>query len=74
MELYEADPLPEVCLNCQEDDCYNCDYAGLRWLMSRYDELRIKRMGLVKAIERYERQIKAIDEEMKMLENENKAD
>ena len=31
MCLIEANPLLQVCVNCKEEDCYNCDYAGLRW-------------------------------------------
>ena len=69
MEWIEANPLPAVCQNCQEDDCYNCDYAGERWTLSKADELRVKRKMLVKAIECYERQIKAIDAELEVLEN-----
>ena len=69
MEWIEANPLPAVCQNCQEDDCYNCDYAGERWTLSKADELRVKRKMLVKAIERLERQVKAIDAELEVLEN-----
>ena len=69
MEWIEANPLPAVCQNCQEEECYNCDYAGERWTLSKADELRVKRKMLVKAIERYERQIKAIDAELEVLEN-----
>lgn len=28
MEWIEANPLPAECQSCQEEDCYNCDYAG----------------------------------------------
>jgi len=69
MEWIEANPLPPECVECQEEDCYNCDYAGKRWTLSRADELRIKRKMAVKAIERFQRQLKAIDAELEVLEN-----
>ena len=69
MEWIEADPLPPACQDCQEEDCYNCDPAGERWTLSQADELRIKRKGLMKAIERLQRQVKAIEAELEGLEN-----
>ena len=69
MEWIEADTLPPVCQDCQEEDCYNCDHAGECWTLSQADELRIKRKGLLKAIERLQRQVKAIDAELEGLEN-----
>ena len=69
MEWIEADPLPAVCQNCQEEECYNCDYAGERWTLSQADELRVRRKGLLKAIEQLQRQVKAIDAELEVLEN-----
>ena len=69
MEWIEANPLPAVCENCQEEECYNCDYAGERWTLSKADELRVRRKGLLKAIERLQRQVKAIDAELEVLEN-----
>ena len=64
MKWIEADPLPVECQNCKEDDCYNCDYAGKRWYLPQEDQLRLKRMGLIKAMERLQRQINAIDEQL----------
>lgn len=69
MEWIEANPLPTACQNCQEEECYNCDYAGERWTLSQADELRVRRKGLLKAIERLQRQVKAIDAELEVLEN-----
>ena len=69
LEWIEANPLPPECIDCQEEDCYNCDTAGKRWYLSSADELRVKRKGLLKAIERLERQIKAIDAELEGIEN-----
>ena len=71
LEYIEANPLPAVCLNCQEEECYNCDYAGERWTLSKADELRVRRSGLLKAIDRLQRQVKAIDEELQALEDKN---
>ena len=69
LEYIEANPRPAVCVNCQEEECYNCDYAGERWTLTRADELRLRRKDLLKAIERLERQVKAIDAELEGLEN-----
>ena len=71
LEYIEANPLPAVCVNCQEEECYNCDYAGERWTLSQADELRVRRKGLLKAIDRLQRQVKAIDEELQALEGKN---
>ncbi len=68
MEWKEANPLPTECENCKEQDCYDCDVAGKRWYLSRSDELRLKRKGLLKAIERMEREIAAIDAELESIE------
>lgn len=68
MEWIEANPLPQECLNCQEEVCYECDTAGKRWYLSKADELRIRRKGLIKAIERLERQIHEIDAELEVIE------
>ena len=45
-------------------DCGSCDYAGDRFYYSREDELRIRKKGLQKAIERLQRQIAEIDKEL----------
>ena len=71
LEYIEANPLPAVCVNCQEEECYNCDYAGERWTLSQADELWVRRKGLLKAIDRLQRQVKAIDEELQALEDKN---
>lgn len=64
MEWLEADPLPVECQDFQEEDCYNCDHAGKRWYLSQEDDLRIRRKGLLKAIERLQRQVDAIDRQL----------
>ena len=53
------------CVDCQEEECYNCDHAGERWQLSREDELLLRRKRLVKGIERLQRQIEEIDRELR---------
>ena len=67
MQWHEVKPVPKVCVGCTEKDCYNCDYAGQRWRLSREDELKSRRKMMVKAIERLQRQVQAIDEEIAKL-------
>lgn len=62
MNWIEVHPLPNECRECQESDCYNCDYAGKRWMLSTEDALRIRRKGLLKAIARLQKQLKEIDD------------
>ena len=50
--------------NC---DCGSCDYALDRFYLSREDELRVKKKGLEKSIERLQRQIADIDAELEAL-------
>lgn len=69
MEWKESKIIPEECINCQEEDCYNCDIAGNRWELSQADKLRLKRNGLLKAMERMARQIREIEEQLEVLEN-----
>lgn len=73
MDWIEADPLPAACLNCQEEECYNCDTAGERWQLSREDELRVRRKQLVKAIGHLQRKIDAIDMELLPFTGEQRA-
>ena len=73
MEWLEANPLPVECENCQEEDCYNCDHAGKRWYLSEEDELRVRRKGLLKAVERLQRQIKEIDRKLLPFTEQQKA-
>lgn len=70
MEWKEVTPLPNECQNCQEEECYNCDTAGKQWQLSEVDELRVRRKGLEKAVERLQRQIAAIDERLAEIEDE----
>ena len=67
MQWIEADPMPEECQRCQEEDCYNCDAAGKRWFLSPEDTLRIQRAGKIRAIQRLQQQVKEIDEELERI-------
>lgn len=65
MEWVEVETLPMECQDCQEEECYNCDHAGKRWQPAKEDRLLLRRKGLVKAIERLQRQIEEIDRELR---------
>ena len=67
MELWETKPLPCVCRNCTEEDCYGCDYAGLRWQLDRGDELAVRKKMLDRAIKRLQKQVNFIDEELRRI-------
>lgn len=73
MEWIEADPIPKACMDCQEEDCYNCDTAGECWQLSRADELKVRRKQLVKAIERLQCEVHAIDTELLLFTGEQRA-
>ena len=73
MEWLEANPLPVVCENCEEEDCYNCDHAGERWYLSERDELLLQKKAKEQAIRRLQRQIQEIDNKLAALENNEKA-
>ncbi len=65
---YEAaDEEEKLRMELEEDfffDCGSCDYALDRFYLSREDELRLRKKGLQKAIERLQRQIAEIDKEL----------
>lgn len=42
MEYIEVSPLPPECIQCDEDECYNCDNAGKRWVLSEEDEQSLR--------------------------------
>lgn len=73
MEWIEAEPIPDVCRDCKEEDCYHCDTAGERWQLSHEDELRVRRRQLVRAIERLQRTIDFIDAELLPFTNQQRA-
>ena len=37
----EISPLPAVCSECKEIDCYNCEYAGERFILPEQDKIKI---------------------------------
>ena len=61
MEWIEVSTLPLVCQECKELDCWECDNAGERWILS---ELLVRRKGLQKAVERLQKQIAEIDRQL----------
>lgn len=73
MEWIEADPTPKACMDCQAEDCYNCDTAGERWQLSHEDELKACRKQMVRAIERLQRRIYSIDVELLPFTTEQRA-
>lgn len=68
---FAADDAEKLRMETEEDfncDCGSCDYALDRYYLSREDELRVKKKGLQKAIERLQRQIAEIDKELEGVE------
>ncbi|MBQ8881665.1 MAG: hypothetical protein IJ030_05805 [Oscillospiraceae bacterium] len=61
MKWLETHPQPKECENCQQAECYNCDTAGKRWVLSKADELRTTRRLKIMAIARLQRQVEEID-------------
>ncbi len=74
MEWIEANPLPQVCQACSEGDCYNCDYAGNRWYLSQEDTLRLRQKALQKAIDRLQRQMNDVAEDLPACPGKNDSD
>ena len=58
---YELCPVPAVCEECRDTDCYVCDHFGERWRMSERYELFNKRKSCEQAIARYQREVRKID-------------
>lgn len=55
MEYIEVSPLPPECMQCDEEECYNCDNAGKRWVLSEEDERRLTELLWKRAEERRQR-------------------
>ena len=68
MEWIEINPLPQECLECEEEECYNCDTAGKRWCISRAGELRLRYKSITKTISRLERELDSIKAELAKIE------
>lgn len=52
IEYKEVIPLPAVCVECKEEECYNCDHLLERWEVSTADDERLKEL-LAKQKERH---------------------
>ena len=68
MEYIEVSPLPKACQDCHEPDCYECDYAGERWVLPKKHELLLQKKMKEQAIRRFQRQIEEIDKQLAMLQ------
>ena len=70
-KYFAADDAEKLRMETEEDfncDCGSCDYTLDRYYLSREDELRVRKKGLQKAIERLQRQIAEIDKELEGVE------
>lgn len=67
VDLKEVKNLPPECEQCTEE-CYNCDYAGKRWILSEKEELLLRRKMLLRAVVRYQREIEIIDKQLQKME------
>ena len=72
MNYYEVKQLPDVCLTCEEEDCYNCDHTLERWKMSRLDRLKMKRTWKIVQLKRIMERIEKIEAELDKVEAEIK--
>ena len=72
MEYKEVSPLPAICENCQEEECYNCDYALDRWQLSPADELRSKRKLKEQALKRIKKEIAEIDRQLAKIQDKER--
>ena len=68
MEYVEVSPLPKACQDCYEPDCYECDYAGERWVLPKKQELLLQKKMNEQAIRRFQRQLEEIDKQLAMLQ------
>ena len=64
LEYKEVSPIPTECINCEEQDCGECDIAGLRWVLTKRSELELQRKIKLKAIERFQRELAEIDRQL----------
>lgn len=68
MGWVEVENLPKECRNCTEEDCYQCDIAGKRWVLAKKDHLLNNRAIMVRAIQRLQRKIAIIDAELEKMQ------
>ena len=77
IEYIEVNPIPEICQECEDkggDDCGSCDYAGLRWILPREEELWMKRKLKIKAIQRLQSELSMIDTELAEIMEQKRKD
>lgn len=67
LKYTENASLPAQCQSCEEKDCWECDYAGTRWIFSERDRLIYARKLKEQAIARFQRQIAEIDRQLEKL-------
>lgn len=67
LEYIENATLPAECRFCREPDCGECDYAGLRWVLTERDRLICARKLKEQAIARFQREIRQIDAQLEKL-------
>lgn len=58
---------PEVCRNCMESDCYNCEHELERHPMSELETLLSRKRLAESAVRRYQRIIEEINEQIAKL-------
>lgn len=72
LEFIEANPLPQVCQECEAEqrewDCGSCEYGGLRFYLPEAEELKLSRKGLLRRIERDQAKVKEIEAKLDELE------
>ena len=64
-------PIPQECIHCQEDSCYNCDTAGKRWPPTPEEELLLRRRLAIQGIRRLLRQIAELDQQLQAMDTQN---
>lgn len=67
MDYLQDQLLPAECQSCEEKDCWECDYAGTRWIFSERDRLIYARKLKEQAIARFQWQIAEIDRQLEKL-------
>ena len=71
MKLMEANPLPQICQECeasQKDlDCGSCENGGLRFYFSEANELKTTRKLLLRRIAKDTAKVKEIEAKLAKL-------
>ncbi len=75
MDWKEQEELPTACRKCRKEECDNCDHAGERWVLSKRDDLLVRRKMLLRQIDRLHRRLEEIEKALKTIDgNEGQAD